>query len=107
MKMWKIGLPEKDIILIKALIAEGRYPSLSQFVRYAIRDLILEEYLDRCVYCGNIIHYRNQIRRRDKGIKVYTFKFCCRCFEKFKDKTLEELPNKVFKNIHRKLDKYR
>lgn len=107
MKTWKIDLPERDIALIYELISAGRYPSFSQFVRYAILNLILEEYIDRCLYCGRILHYRNQIRRKHKGIKLFQFKFCCRCFERFKNKNLEELPDRVFKNIDRILRKYR
>ncbi len=62
-------------------------------------------------YCINCERKLDRTTRRNhrfhKNIEIFELKFCCYCYEQFKDKSLDEFPTTIIDNIHRKIKAYK
>ena len=70
-----------------------------------LKKLRTTEFYKFCIVCNKRLHStKNPVKI--KGINVMELRFCCSCFEKFEEKTFDELPDYLIKKIKRKLKNY-
>jgi len=125
MKIIKINLPDSYIqSLQEAVLYSGS--RRSEYLRVAIRDLILNErrlsekeekeieekkitrFFDYCINCERELD--NTVRKNHhfhKNIEVFELRFCCSCHKQFKDKSFEEFPAKLINKIKLKIKAYK
>ena len=62
-------------------------------------------------YCINCERKLDSTARRNhrfhKNIEIFELRFCCICYEQFKDKSLDGFPANITDNIHRKIKAYK
>ena len=95
----KYFLKRKDL-LEKEIDWEGEMKKLLELKR-----LKKTEFYNFCIVCDRRLHSTTKPINH-KGVNVMELKFCCSCFKKFEGKTLNQLPDRVFNKIRRKLKKY-
>jgi len=62
-------------------------------------------------YCINCERKLDSTARRNhrfhKNIEIFELRFCCTCYEQFKDKSLDGFPANIIDNIYRKIKAYK
>jgi len=122
MKLVTVNLPKE---YIAALEKESfcRRPLISEFNRQLIRAFVLGNYktfeefekdykisvknrfFDFCINCN--LKLTNKGRENHyfhKNVEVFELKFCCSCYNKFKEKSIEEFPDSLIEKIHKKIE---
>ncbi len=125
MRIITVDLSDSDIKeLLEGSICTGI--NRPEHVRLAIRDQIRNEFklagktekeieeekitrfFDYCINCERRLD--NTARRNHffhKNIEVFELKFCCSCYEQFKDKSFDEFPAHLINNIQKKIKAYK
>lgn len=128
MKIIHIELTDDYLDLLENM-TEGPCIFPSEETRVAVREMIREEFLsgneenhqdfqlklkergcspfyDYCINCDKRVY--SELRHlKYKNRNIFELRFCCFCFEKFKGKTLEDLPDSIIEKINRKLSEFR
>jgi len=125
MRIVTVDLSDSDIKeLLEGSRCNGTYRP--EHVRLAIREQIRNEFkltrktkkeieeekitsfFDYCINCERRLH---NIGRRNhffhKNIEVFELKFCCSCYEQFKDKSFDEFPAHLIDSIQKKIKAYK
>ncbi|MFX1573727.1 MAG: hypothetical protein ACFFB0_13335 [Promethearchaeota archaeon] len=62
-------------------------------------------------YCLNCERKLDRTTRRNhhfhENIEIFELRFCCYCYERFKDKSFDEFPTTIIENIHKKIKAYK
>jgi hypothetical protein len=90
-----IEKPAKETALIQKLENELEKLYISQFFDYCIN---CERKLDRLA--GKNHKFQN-------NIEIFELKFCCSCYNKFKNKTFDEFPVDIINRIRKKVKTYK
>lgn len=73
-----------------------------------IEEEKITSFFDYCINCERRLH---NIGRRNhyfhKNIEVFELKFCCSCYDQFKDKSFDEFPAHLINNIQKKIKAYK
>jgi len=122
MKIVTVKLPEEYLNNLNILVGMDRYNSRrSERIRFALRAMICNEeclakvslikegmmkhelkLYNYCIFCG--MRLFNPIEPyKHKNYNITEFRACCMCLKKYNGKSLEELPDKISKNIDKKL----
>ena len=118
MKIVTVKLPKEYIDSLEVLVKMDRQQCLrSERIRYIARAMIhnelwlTEELLSKeglmkhnlklynyCIFCGMMLF--NPIEPyKYKKYNITEFRACCHCLKKYKGKSMEELPEKIRKNV--------
>ena len=126
MRIVSVELSESDLESLEKLIpCRGVYRPES--IRLAIRDLIREELLlgrelgrelerkpvkddgfrllNFCINCERELY--NIVRKNYRNFEVFQLKFCCSCYDQFKDKSFDEFPSYLIKRIKKRVREYK
>jgi len=109
---------EKDLPFFTAI--EGIYPDiqLERKKKEEIRKKIKFErwmelkkrreldFYNYCIVCDRKLHPES-IPLEINNFKIFELRFCCLCYEKYKGKILDELPEFISKKIQIKLERYK
>ena len=116
MRTITIYLPELLLLGLEELIRKtGR--SRSEFIRMAIKDLIEKElqiqrgsfnkFFNFCINCDVELHTHNRMNHyKYMNYEIFELKFCCSCFENFKNTSFDDLPESLLKKIQKKVKEY-
>ena len=125
MKIIAISLPKSHIMRLEKM-SQGTGVSRSELIRAAIRELLVNElilieelkkenkrelisrFFDYCINCERKLH--NDSRKNHffhKTIEIFKLKFCCSCYDHYKEKTLEEFPPYLIYKIKKKIRAFR
>ena len=125
MKIITVNLPDSYLRALEE-ICRFTDTSRSELLRHAIRTYLMSEiglivtlekickrkreteFFDYCINCEKKLHTTS--RRNHffhKKIEVFELKFCCSCYEQFKDTTFEEFPAHLIDKIYRKIKEYK
>jgi len=76
--------------------------------RKRIKKERISKFYNFCILCDKELH-TDQIENyyQFKKYDIFEMKFCCRCYEKYESKSLNELPEAVIKKIQKKLKKFK
>lgn len=125
MKLITVNLPDSYLrSLEKSSLCTGI--SRSELIRQAVRSYIIKEikfakrleteledkritrFFEYCINCERRLH---TIARRDhlfhKNIEVFQLRFCCSCYEKFKNTSFDEFPTHIIDKIKKKVKAYK
>ena len=125
MRIITVQLPEIYIWQLENMIRKTGI-SRSELIRIAIREFLIYELkfveemkkenrriramriFNYCINCGNPLHnLSNSNHFFYRAIEIFKLKFCCSCFEQFKDKTLDEFPEELIDKIIKMIKKYK
>jgi Arc/MetJ-type ribon-helix-helix transcriptional regulator len=125
MKIITVNLPDSYLKVLEE-ICRITDMSRSELLRQAIRSYLITEikltnnlknvckrkreieFFNYCINCERKLHETSrQNHFFHKDIEVFELKFCCSCFEQFKDKTFEEFPADLIEKIYRKIKDYK
>jgi hypothetical protein len=101
-------------------------PLVSEYKRKLIRALVMNDldsfeqlrkgfetdkisrFYDYCINCERSLASRDKMNHFfQHRIEVFELKFCCSCYEKFKDKSLTEFPDALIEKINNKVRQFR
>lgn len=125
MKIITVKLPDS---YLRSLEKISKFTDVrrSEILRQAIRSYIIKEiklskkleealerkranqFFDYCINCERKLH--TGVRKNYffyKNIEVFELKFCCSCYEHFKDIAFNEFPADLFDNIQKKIKAYK
>lgn len=125
MKLITINLPDSYIRAIEKMSLNTEV-SRAELIRQAIRSFLIREmsffkkleketkadkitrFFDYCINCGKKLHrIEGGNHHFYKNIEVFQLKFCCSCYEQFKDKKFENFPKNLIESIYKKLSAYK
>jgi len=125
MRLITINLPESYLRALEE-ICNFTGTSRSELLRQAIRSRIITdlglvnklkkvserkkvtEFFDYCINCEKKLHTtEKQNHFCHKKIEIFELKFCCSCYEQFKDTTFNEFPAHLIENINKKINAYK
>ncbi len=125
MKIVTVSLPDSYIRSLEK-ISLITCASRSELLRQAIKSYIIKEikltekeekeievkkitrFFDYCINCDRRLHSRGRKNHFfHKNIEIFEFKFCCSCYEQFKDKSFDEFPTHIIDNIQKKIKAYK
>jgi hypothetical protein len=68
----------------------------------------ISKFFEYCIYCDKKLDtYSKKNHHYHKSIEIFELKFCCTCYEKFKDIPFNKLPAHIIKKIQGKLTAYK
>jgi len=125
MKIVTANVPDSYIKLIEE-ISSRTCASRSELLRVAIKQFLLKEMglaqklekelerlkntyiFDYCINCKRKLeNLAGRNHKFHQNYEILGLKFCCSCFEKFKDKSFYEFPEYLINRIRRELKAYK
>ena len=125
MKIITVDLPRSYKISLEKM-SQVIGVSRSELLRVAIKDFLINEltfieelkkedkrtlisrFFDYCINCKRRLN--NSSRRNHffhKTIEIFKLKFCCFCYKRFKDKTINEFPADLIDKIKKKIKDFK
>ncbi|MFX0106251.1 MAG: ribbon-helix-helix domain-containing protein [Candidatus Hodarchaeota archaeon] len=121
MKLITVNLPDSYLKLLeKNSLCSGI--SRSELLRQAIRSYLIKElkfakrlekaledkkitrFFNYCINCDQRLHTISSGNHHfHKNVEVFELRFCCSCYERFKDISIDEFPEHLIKKIQRKI----
>ncbi|TFF98169.1 MAG: hypothetical protein EU547_02245 [Promethearchaeota archaeon] len=103
-----LQLPEHYLVYIDGFIRENLSNNVHEEIENAIRIAIQEfmglenreqEGHNFCIHCGKILH-KSKVPYKYKKFSITEIRFCCKCFNQFKDKKFEDFPEALIEKIN-------
>ncbi len=60
-----------------------------------------------CISCNNKIHNSKAPYRHENKFEIIELRFCCDCYKKFENTSIEGFPESILDNVQNKLEKYK
>jgi hypothetical protein len=125
MKIFTVQIPESYLRQLENMIPEVG-TSRSELIRIATREFLRKELLfmgeikkverkikitrffDCCINCDKKM-YAPSARNHffHKAIEIFKLKFCCSCYELYKDKSFSEFPEELIGKIRKKIERFK
>ncbi|MFX1303990.1 MAG: ribbon-helix-helix protein, CopG family [Promethearchaeota archaeon] len=125
MKIVTVNIPDSYLRLLeKSSLCTGIYRS--ELIRQAVRSYLIKEmkfakrleievedkritrFFEYCINCERKLH---TIERRDhlfhKKVEVFQLRFCCSCYDKFKNTPFNKFPKQIIDKIKKKVKAYK
>ncbi|MHA1492305.1 MAG: hypothetical protein ACTSRI_21960 [Promethearchaeota archaeon] len=98
--------PEHLRLAIRAfLVRELRF---AEGLENKFEDKKSTEFFEDCINCERKVHTEaGKSHLFHKNIEVFVLRFCCSCYEQFKDTSFDDFPAQLIDNIRKKIKKYK
>ena len=80
---------------------------LSGELEHELLDKKNAGFFDNCINCGRLLN--NRARKSHlfhKEFEIFVLRFCCTCYEQFKDITFDNFPAHIIDNIKNRREQY-
>ncbi len=65
-------------------------------------------FFDNCINCGEMFHSRAKMSHFfHKDIEVFVLRFCCACYNQFRDIPFNDFPAHLIENIRKNREQYK
>ena len=125
MKIITIQLPESYLRLLESMVPDIG-TSRSELLRITIREflrnelILMEEFkkenrrikttyfFNYCINCERKLEGpSSRYHSFHKRVEMFKLRFCCSCYNLYKDKTLEDFPEELIEKIKKKIKAYK
>lgn len=125
MKIITTKVPESYLRLLESMVPDVG-ASRSEIMRIAIREFLRNElifieefkktnksnkttyFFNYCINCGRKLYGSSLMYHSfHKKVEVFKLRFCCSCYNLFKDKTIEDFPEELIEKIKKNIDRFK